>query len=66
MPILVPGIGAQGGDIEQTLRVGLNSEKPGLIINASRSIIFASSAENFSKKAREEAQKLKDLINLYR
>ena len=42
MPILVPGIGAQGGDVEATLKAGFTSNKAGLIINSSRSIIFAS------------------------
>ena len=41
MPILVPGIGAQSGDLETTLKNGLNSNKQGLIISSSRSIIFA-------------------------
>ncbi len=42
MPILVPGVGAQGGDLEATLKNGLNSKKQGLIISSSRGIIFAS------------------------
>lgn len=41
MPILIPGIGAQGGDLEGTLKNGLNSKKQGLIISSSRGIIFA-------------------------
>lgn len=41
MPILVPGIGAQGGDLEATIKNGLNSQKQGLIISSSRGIIFA-------------------------
>lgn len=41
MPILVPGIGAQGGDLENTIKNGLNSKKQGLIISSSRGIIFA-------------------------
>lgn len=41
MPILVPGIGAQGGDLEEIMKNGLNSKKQGLIINSSRNIIFA-------------------------
>lgn len=41
MPILVPGIGAQGGDLEATIKNGLNSKKQGLIISSSRGIIFA-------------------------
>jgi len=59
MPILVPGIGAQGGDIEKTLKAGLSSQKSGLIISASRSVIFA-------KDPKEEAKKLRDEINKYR
>ena len=56
MTILVPGIGAQGGDLEATLRAGLNSKKQGLMINSSRGIIFA-------KNPREEAKKLRNEIN---
>jgi orotidine 5'-phosphate decarboxylase subfamily 2 len=56
---LVPGIGAQGGDVEATVRAGLNKEKMGIIINSSRGIIFA-------ENPREEAKKLRDEINLYR
>jgi len=41
MPILVPGIGTQGGDLEATIKNGLNSKKQGLIISSSRGIIFA-------------------------
>lgn len=41
MPILVPGIGAQGGDLQEIIKNGLNSKKQGLIINSSRAIIFA-------------------------
>lgn len=66
MTFLVPGVGAQGGDVEATLKAGLNSEKKGLIINSSRGIIFASSEEDFDERAREEAQKLRDQINQYR
>ena len=66
MPILIPGIGAQGGDVEKTLRAGLDSDKAGAIINSSRSIIFASSGTDFAKRAREETIKLKDEINTFR
>lgn len=66
MTFLVPGVGAQGGDVEATLKAGLNSEKRGLIINSSRGIIFASSEEDFDERAREETQKLRDQINQYR
>jgi len=66
MPILVPGIGAQGGDLQKTLKAGLTSKKSGLIINSSRDIIYASSGEDFAQKAKEETQKLRDQINKYR
>jgi len=59
MTLLVPGIGAQGGDIEKTVKAGLNAKKAGMIINSSRGIIFA-------KDPRAEAEKLRDEINQYR
>ncbi len=66
MTLLVPGVGAQGGDLEKTLKVGLNSKKEGVIINSSRGILYASNGTDFAKKAREEAQKLRDQINIFR
>ena len=66
MTFLVPGIGAQGGDVEKTVKAGLNSKKAGMIINSSRGIIFASSGKNFDKRARKETKKLRDEINRYR
>lgn len=59
MPILIPGVGAQGGDVEKTVKAGVDSSGKNAIINASRSIIFAANP-------RQEAQKLRDQINLYR
>jgi orotidine-5'-phosphate decarboxylase len=59
MTLLVPGIGAQGGDIEASVTAGLNSENKGMIINSSRGIIFSSNPQ-------EEAKKLKDAINRFR
>lgn len=66
IPFLVPGIGAQGGDIEKVVKAGMDSKKRGLIINSSRGIIFAAKGYDFAQKAREEALKLKDEINKYR
>lgn len=63
---LVPGIGEQGGDLENVITAGLRSDKKGLIINSSRSITYARSDESFASAAREEAQKLKDAINSFR
>ena len=59
MTFLVPGVGAQGGDVEATIKAGLNSKKKGMIINSSRGIIFADNPA-------EEAKKLRDEINTYR
>lgn len=54
MTLLAPGIGAQGGDIGPVLRAGLNSGGKGLIINASRSVIFAQDPAAAAKSARDE------------
>jgi len=59
MTFLVPGIGAQGGNVQQTVEAGLNSDKKGLIISASRGIIFANDPA-------QAAQDLRDEINQYR
>lgn len=59
MTLLVPGIGAQGGSIEAVVTTGLNSMKKGLIISASRSVIFADDPAS-------EARKLNDEINRFR
>ena len=55
--LLVPGVGAQGGSLSEVARYGMNSHC-GLLINASRSILFASSGKDFAEKAREEAQNM--------
>lgn len=62
MPILIPGIGAQGGDLEATVSAGRDSKGQGMIVNSSRGIIFASSGEDFAEAARVETQKLHDAI----
>ena len=66
MPILIPGIGAQGGDIEKIISAGKNSRRQGMIVNSSRGIIFASKGADFAETARRETEKLRDLINQYR
>jgi len=55
--LLVPGVGAQGGSLQEVCKYGLNATV-GLLINSSRAIIYASSGEDFAEKAREEALKL--------
>ncbi len=66
MPILIPGIGAQGGDLPRTVMAGRDRRGRGMVINASRGIIFASGAEDFAEAARRETIKLHDEINRYR
>lgn len=66
LPILIPGIGEQGGDVEKTVKAGQNRNRTGMIINSARGIIFASSESDFAKAARNSAQKLKEMINQYR
>lgn len=55
--LLVPGVGAQGGNLQDVCKYGMN-EKVGLLINSSRGIIYASNGIDFAQKAREEALKL--------
>lgn len=66
MPILIPGIGAQGGDVEKTVSAGKDSRGQGMIVNSSRGIIFASKGADFAEAARRETENLRDLINQYR
>jgi orotidine-5'-phosphate decarboxylase len=54
---LVPGVGAQGGSLEDVANYGWNSDC-GLLVNSSRGIIYASSGEDFAEHARQEAEKL--------
>lgn len=63
IPLLIPGIGKQGGDIEQTVKAGMDSRTWGMIINSSRDIIFASSSADFATAARKKAIGLSNQIN---
>ena len=62
LPLLVPGIGAQGGDIEATAAAGLDSEKAGLVINSSRAILYAGHDRDFASAAREASLQTRDAI----
>jgi orotidine-5'-phosphate decarboxylase len=62
--LLVPGVGAQGGSLEEVSKIGMNADV-GLLVNASRQIIFASNGEDFAEKAREEALKLQAEMAMY-
>ncbi len=66
MPLLIPGIGAQGGDLAATVRYGVNNKGEGAIINSSRGIIYASPGKEFAQAARQAASSLRDQINYYR
>ena len=66
MPLLVPGIGAQGGDIEATVNAGKTAKTTGLMINSSRAILYAGKDENYADAARRVAQETRDSINRYR
>ena len=63
LPFLIPGIGAQGGDLESTILGGTDGQGEMAIVNSSRGIIYASSGEDFADAARNEALKLRDAMN---
>ena len=65
-PLLIPGVGAQGGSVETAVRYGCDNRGYLAIINASRSVIYASNGENFAEAARAEAIKLREEINYWR
>ena len=62
MPILVPGIGAQGGDLEKTVAAGKDNRGAGMLISASRSVMYASSGTDFSEMAGKKALELDKAI----
>jgi len=61
--LLVPGVGAQGGSLQEVCKYGMN-DTIGLLINSSRAIIYASSGEDFAQKAREEALKMQQEMEM--
>ena len=65
-PFLIPGIGKQGGDVEKTVKYGTNEDGELAVINSSRSIIYASTGEDFAEAACKETTWLRDIINKYR
>lgn len=66
MPLLIPGIGAQGGDLAATLNAGLRADGLGLMISASRSIIYAGNDADYAQKAGLAAEQLTSEINRLR
>ena len=66
LPLRVPGIGAQGGDIAATLAAGRTENGTGLMINSSRAVLYAGKGEDFAEAARRVAEETRDAINAYR
>ncbi len=66
VPLLVPGIGAQGGDLAAVINAGLDAEGRGLVINASRSVLYAGEDDEFADAARTAALALRDDIRALR
>ncbi|HBC69525.1 MAG: orotidine-5'-phosphate decarboxylase [Duodenibacillus sp.] len=62
VPLLVPGIGAQGGDVNAAVAAGLDAEGWGMIINSSRAVIYAGKDEHFGQAAAEAARATRDAI----
>lgn len=65
-PLLIPGVGAQGGDIESTIAYGCDSVGAGLIISSSRAVNYASAGEDFAEEARRVVLSMSEEINRYR
>ena len=65
MPLLIPGVGAQGGDLELTVRYGVDANGENAIINSSRQIIYASRDKDFAEKAGQAATELREQINYH-
>ena len=65
MPLLIPGIGAQGGDIKATVEAGRTANGTGMMINSSRAILYAKADETFAQAARQVALDTRDAINRY-
>jgi len=63
MPLLVPGVGAQGGDVAAAVTAGQSADGSGLIISSSRAILYASAGEDFAAAARAATQALRAQIN---
>jgi orotidine-5'-phosphate decarboxylase len=62
MPLLVPGVGAQGGDVDATVRAGLDAQCAGLVINSSRAILYAGHDRDFARAARRASLQARDAI----
>lgn len=63
LPLLIPGIGTQGGDLALVVKYGVDAEGEKAVINCSRQILYASRGKDFAEAARREALRLRDQIN---
>jgi orotidine-5'-phosphate decarboxylase len=66
VPLLIPGVGAQGGSLKEAVHYGCDKNGEMAIINVSRSILYASGGEDFAESARREATKIREEINFWR
>jgi orotidine-5'-phosphate decarboxylase len=66
MPLLVPGVGAQGGDVEQVVKSGRTAAGTGLIVSSSRALLYASQGADFAQATRAATAQLRDQINTSR
>jgi orotidine-5'-phosphate decarboxylase len=66
VPFLVPGVGAQGGDVEAVVRNAKTADGTGLVVSSSRAILYASTGDDFAQAAADAARVLRDEINRYR
>ncbi len=65
LPLLVPGVGAQGGDVQATVQAGCDSVGQGMVINSSRAVLYASNGADFAQAARAEAIATRDAIRAH-
>ncbi|MFM7678154.1 MAG: orotidine-5'-phosphate decarboxylase [Roseiflexaceae bacterium] len=66
LPFLIPGVGAQGGDLDLALSAALDAQRAGVLINVSRSVLYASNGADYAQAARAEACRTNDAINAIR
>jgi len=66
LPILIPGVGAQGGDLQTVARCGADADGELTVVNVSRSVLYASGGEDFAQAARRETERLRADLNRYR
>ena len=65
MPLLIPGVGAQGGDARATVKAGWRADAP-IVVNSSRAILYAGKGSDFADAAREAAMKTRDQLQAAR